>query len=385
MKRIFISLVALVLTMGVNAQNLKISGSVKGLHDGDVLTFVPVTHDDPEPVATAKIANGQFKTDATINEPYLVYIKVNGNWAGQRFMVSPGDDINVTITGAQKNETERGAHYNLNAKVEGSSLQPTYLEKISIREELNKERMDFRNRYKDLDAKMSKLYQANDQEGIKALKESAEYKAMSADDLAFFKKVESSYCKLFADNSNSFWAPLLMLDVMAYFTPDMKSIYDGFSAEAKQSYFGKKVKEELFPGGGAGEKIPEFTLKDESGKAFTYADLAKGKKYVLLDFWASWCAPCRKEIPNVKKNYEAYKDKGFEVVSISIDQKVDAWHKALKEEQLPWPNFLSNEVANQFKVKAVPTMILVDANGTIIDRDEAVRGENLGKKLASLF
>jgi thiol-disulfide isomerase/thioredoxin len=126
-------------------------------------------------------------------------------------------------------------------------------------------------------------------------------------------------------------------------------------------------------------------LKDEAGKSYTLEQLLKGKKYLLIDFWASWCAPCRKEIPNVKKNYEQYKNHGFEVVSISIDQNAAAWKKAVQQEQLKWPNFLSPAVANQFKVRAVPTMYLIDANGVVLGINEDVRGEALGKKLAELF
>ena len=126
-------------------------------------------------------------------------------------------------------------------------------------------------------------------------------------------------------------------------------------------------------------------MKDGAGKSYTLEQLLKGKKYLLIDFWASWCAPCRKEIPNVKKNYEQYKNRGFEVVSISIDQNVAAWKKAVQQEQLKWPNFLSPAVANQFKVRAVPTMYLIDANGVVLGINEDVRGEALGKKLAELF
>ena len=119
--------------------------------------------------------------------------------------------------------------------------------------------------------------------------------------------------------------------------------------------------------------------------AFIKMKLADGKKYVLLDFWASWCGPCRKEIPNVKKAYEQFKDKGFEVVSISIDKKEDEWRKAVKEENLVWPNFRSEEVANLFKVKAVPTVYLLDSEGKIVASNNECRGEALAAKLAELL
>ena len=81
--------------------------------------------------------------------------------------------------------------------------------------------------------------------------------------------------------------------------------------------------------------VPDFKVKDKSGKEVALSTLRQGKKYVLIDFWASWCNPCRKEIPNLKKLYAQYSEKGFEIVSISIDQKKADWEKALKEEGLP--------------------------------------------------
>ncbi len=90
-------------------------------------------------------------------------------------------------------------------------------------------------------------------------------------------------------------------------------------------------------------------------------------------------------LPNVKKAYAEFKDKGFEVVSISIDQKEEDWRKALKEEQLQWPNFRDNAVADQFKVKAVPTVYLCDANGNIVAANEECRGEALAAKLKELL
>ena len=104
----------------------------------------------------------------------------------------------------------------------------------------------------------------------------------------------------------------------------------------------------------------------------------------MIDFWASWCNPCRKEIPNLKKLYAQYSGKGFEIVSISIDQKKADWEKALKEEGLPWPNFLDETgVAALYKVKFVPTMYLINADGVMVG--ENLRGEDLAEKLKELF
>lgn len=87
----------------------------------------------------------------------------------------------------------------------------------------------------------------------------------------------------------------------------------------------------------------------------------------------------------MKNQYALYKDKGLQVVSISIDRNAAAWKKAVKEENLQWPNFLSPQVADNYKVKAVPTMYLLDAQGKVIAENEDARGEKLAKKLKDLF
>ena len=112
--------------------------------------------------------------------------------------------------------------------------------------------------------------------------------------------------------------------------------------------------------------------------------MCEGKQYILIDFWASWCAPCRKEIPTLKRLYAEYAEKGFEIVSISIDKKEADWSKALEDEQMPWINYMDNNgIAKLYKVKSVPTMYLIDQNGVLIA--ENLRGEALVEKMAEIF
>lgn len=105
---------------------------------------------------------------------------------------------------------------------------------------------------------------------------------------------------------------------------------------------------------------------------------------VLVDFWASWCGPCRKEIPNLKAVYEKFAPKGLEIVSISIDKDAAAWQKALEEERLPWRNFRDETgVADAYSVSAIPAIFLVDGSGTIIAT--GLRGTALQEKLETLL
>jgi peroxiredoxin len=133
-----------------------------------------------------------------------------------------------------------------------------------------------------------------------------------------------------------------------------------------------------------GKVAPDFTFPDINGKQVSLSSF-KGK-YVLIDFWASWCGPCRKESPNVQKQYQLYKDKGFEVVSVSIDKKIDDWKKAITQDNLKGTLLLaqdSKKIMLDYTFSGIPYMVLLDKEGKIIAKD--LRGDPLQEKLKEIF
>ncbi len=137
-----------------------------------------------------------------------------------------------------------------------------------------------------------------------------------------------------------------------------------------------------------GLKYTELSMKDMNGADMKLSQFVGKSKYLLVDFWASWCGPCRMEMPNVKKAYELYHSKGFEVLGVSFDNKAEAWKKAVKDLGLAWPQMSDLQgwkcaAHDAYGVNSIPSNVLLDANGTIVASD--LRAEELLKKLSELM
>jgi peroxiredoxin len=157
--------------------------------------------------------------------------------------------------------------------------------------------------------------------------------------------------------------------------------------QLKAQYDQVKAKKDAMSFLDEGKIAPDFTQAKMDGTPMKLSDL-RGK-VVLIDFWASWCGPCRQENPNVVKLYEKYKDAGFTVMSVSLDRDKAAWQKAIEKDKLVWPNHVSdlkqwgNEVAKMYKVSGIPFTVLIDQEGKIIGKN--LRGIDLENKLKSIF
>ena len=162
---------------------------------------------------------------------------------------------------------------------------------------------------------------------------------------------------------------------------DMLAIIESVSPEiqAKDEVVRMKAALDAAMGTGEGAMFTDFEVQQPDGSIKKLSDYVGKGKYILADFWASWCGPCRREIPNIKATYEKYHGDNFDVLSVAVWDKPEDTAKALKEENLPWPQIVNAQriPTDIYGIQGIPHLILFGPDGTILQRGESLRGENM--------
>ena len=184
----------------------------------------------------------------------------------------------------------------------------------------------------------------------------------------------------------SFWRNLSAAEldeIEAKASPELKANAEFVKVMSRRKVADKKKNEWV------GKKFVDFRAQNLEGKSVSLSDFAGKGKYVLVDFWASWCAPCRKSMPALKNVYDKYKDRGFDVVGISLDTSRDAWQKAAKDLELPWyhmsdlkggPDSVASAI---YHVNAIPYTMLLSPDGTVMATN--LSADSLDKTLAKVL
>jgi thiol-disulfide isomerase/thioredoxin len=317
-----------------------------------------------------------------------VVLSVKGAYGAMRIMLNNGDKVELTSE-AVANDVEgsdmKSYDFSKDFKVNGSELTDKYLQLMSSRDTLNSIFEENNKRYAAIREAFGKARHNDDRAAMDSLMATEEYRLSAKADSTFLATVEQSYRNTVLGNKDSFWGPLMMLSLTTYLSPDQRELYDQFSDAAKDSYYGKVVAAEIYPSGRPGDKMSDFTHTDANGTKQSFSSICKNNRYVILDFWASWCVPCRREIPNLKSIYAKHSADKLQIVSISIDQDEKAWRQALSDEALPWINIHDDtkSISSMYHVRAVPTIYIVDSKGCMVA--ENLRGEELAAKIDELM
>lgn len=217
---------------------------------------------------------------------------------------------------------------------------------------------------------------------------SAEYKKIYEKISALYDSINIFQNEFIIKNPNSLGSGIFLL-LIADKTPVqlLEEMYNNLGEEVKQLSILSKIQSriEAKKRSVIGSVAPIFTMTDVNGNNIALENY-KGK-YVLLDFWASWCVPCREDNPYVKAAYEKFKDKNFVIIGVSIDENGEKWKQAIEKDQLPWLHISDlrkpNKVADLYGVQPIPDNFLIDPNGKIIDR--GLHGKAIEKKLETLL
>jgi len=260
------------------------------------------------------------------------------------------------------------------ASVEGSVANDDYLR-------LNGQLKDVDGRLDELERQYRQLYMAEDEEGMKKLE--PQFDELAAQQ----KQIMRDFLK---NNCNSPIA-LYVLNKYADYEINLAEIEPMFNKLGK--YIRNTPGGKEFASGleaakktAVGQPALDFAQPDVEGKNVNLASY-KGK-YLLIGFWASWCGPCRAENPNMLKAYSRFRDKGFDVLSVSLDDKREKWVAAIQADNLQWTQVSDlkgwkNEVAEKYGIRAIPQNLLIDPKGNIIAKN--LRGDALEKKLEEVF
>jgi thiol-disulfide isomerase/thioredoxin len=330
-----------------------------------------------------------FDSTYTVKDGYRIYRLWIKEPRQQRMIVrNPSMNINVPGASVPGPQPVFLLKEGATVIVEGDAKDPLALTVKSADKEIN----DY-EKYRTVAKKM----EAERWEIIKSIYKTADKKASPEDD-ARREAIDSTlqeWQKTFVKQHSSSQAALEVFSWYYFLinNREASNTFAGFPEKVRNSELGKTIKAELDAVGVTSEDrvIKPFKEKGLDGNMVDIAAM-KGK-VVLIDFWGSWCGPCRKSHPHLKAVYEKYKSKGFEIVGVAVEngtkeKQQESWKKAIAEDGINWLNVLNdretNDIAKEYGVKVFPTKILVDKNGKIVLRI-AGDSEELDKKLAELL
>ena len=245
------------------------------------------------------------------------------------------------------------------------------------------------NKINELDAQGMKLYKQSKEAGKDGANNQSDSLMVLAENI--FNNIDAMQKDYIKANPASYVSPYLLGRVYYDMEADVLEGYlNGFDAKLDSVPAVVTLTERVakLKTVAIGQIAPDFTMNDAEGNPVKLSDIYSKNEYTLVDFWASWCGPCRRENPNVVAAFNNYKAKGFGVFGVSLDNDKDKWLKAIADDQLTWPHVSDlkgwkNEAAAMYAVSSIPANLLLDKTGKIIDRN--LREAKLQEKMAELL
>lgn len=339
-----------------------IKGSIAGVDTGKVY-LQKIVDGKPVSIDSTDVKGGKFTLSGKMDMPDMRILRLDAKDYFAQFFLE-----NANITVAAKKDSLRAT------KISGSASQDIFQIYINEMQKLSKEVMQIQQRYQ------TAMASGNTADADKA---KIDYQAMMDNNKVYTKNFIS-------EHSNSVVAAYIARYQIAEQASDaeLDSLVNKFPAEIAESEYVKELKKiiEEHQKTAIGAVAPDFTMNDQDGKPVELSSL-RGK-VVLVDFWASWCAPCRQENPNVVKVYNEFHPKGFEILGVSLDRSKDDWLKAIQADKLTWMHvsdlqYWQNAAARLYGVNSIPMNFLLDKDGKIIAK--GLRGADLDAKLKEIF